>query len=212
MSFFRAICRYIPSKGGQMWPYLKTCLKVSSKHAKSKCICTYSEWLGAISVGWGVMQKLKLKKHHCPTWEKFSVVFLSQYKNKPKLSYHHVQVLYIVLHLVCFKRCMLAGSHILLVSKLWQLFQFLSFTVSFFFKIIVWSAHQENESNSLRLVDALTRTNMKNQDGLQFCLWSSRMPWSDWVTSLGAAPQNVKNEVLGGQHICLLFFFYYSWF
>lgn len=47
-SLFRAICRYASSDGGLMWLYLKTSLKVLSKHAKSKSIYTYSEWLGAI--------------------------------------------------------------------------------------------------------------------------------------------------------------------
>lgn len=47
-SFSRAVCRRVPLNGRLMWPYLKTCLKVSSKHAESKSIYIYFEWLGAI--------------------------------------------------------------------------------------------------------------------------------------------------------------------
>lgn len=46
--FFRAVCREVPLNGRLMWPYLKTCLKVSSKHAKSKSIYTYFEWPAVI--------------------------------------------------------------------------------------------------------------------------------------------------------------------
>lgn len=48
ISFFRVVCRVVPMNGKLMWPYLKTCLKVSSKHAKSRSIFTNFEWPAAI--------------------------------------------------------------------------------------------------------------------------------------------------------------------
>lgn len=143
-SLFRAICRYASSDGGLMWLYLKTCLKVSSKHAKSKSIYTYSEWLGAIE--WDeVWCKSSCWKNIAALREEsfISKIFTvscsasrtkKQKKNtEQKLSECNVQILHIVspshIWSVSIAVCLL-DRNILVVSQLQRSSQFLSVSVS----------------------------------------------------------------------------------
>lgn len=141
-SLFRAICRYASSNGGLIWLYLKTCLKVSSKHAKSKSIYTYSEWLGAIewdevwckSSRWKNIAALREESFIS---KKFTVACSAsrtkKKKTEQKLSECNVQILHTVspshIWSVSIAVCLL-DRNILVVSQLRHSSQFISVSVS----------------------------------------------------------------------------------